>query len=72
MKVKFLTKFITCMIKQIYLNVWIYAVGCCEFHFYGFFSLPVLIMNILVCFLEKSTQYIYGIVLSCRRFLCQC
>jgi hypothetical protein len=33
--------------------MWSYAVGFCEFNFYGFFSLPVLIMNISVCFLEK-------------------
>ncbi|EFX87524.1 hypothetical protein DAPPUDRAFT_311961 [Daphnia pulex] len=34
--------------------MWSNAVGCCEFHFYGFF-----IMNISVCFLEKSTQFLY-------------
>jgi hypothetical protein len=60
--------------------MWSNDVGCCEFHFYGFF-----IMNISVCFLEKvkiicfihcyifinvkhsflkSTQFLYGIVLS--------
>ncbi|EFX87888.1 hypothetical protein DAPPUDRAFT_311290 [Daphnia pulex] len=39
--------------------MWSNAVGCCEFNFYGFF-----IMNISVCFLEKSTQFLYGIVWS--------
>ncbi|EFX60768.1 hypothetical protein DAPPUDRAFT_341554 [Daphnia pulex] len=60
---------VTCHHQEMYLNMWIYAVGCCEFHFYGFFSLPVLIMNISVCFLEKSIQFLYGIVLSCTEIL---
>jgi hypothetical protein len=52
--------------------MWIYAVGCCEFHFYGFFSLSVLIMNILVCFLEKvKIDMLYSLLYfhKCKTFV---
>ncbi|XP_046650476.1 uncharacterized protein LOC124341420 [Daphnia pulicaria] len=45
-------------------NIWSNAVGCNGFHFYGFF-----IMDISVS-LEKSTQFLYGIVWSWRRDSC--
>jgi hypothetical protein len=46
--------------------MWSNAVGCCEFHFYGFF-----IMNILVCFLEKvkiDMLYSFYITINVKHF----